>query len=207
MRKLIVAEYLSLDGVMQAPGGPEEDPSGEFKLGGWEAVYDEEANGPFLAELFKQKYELLLGRRTYDIWAGYWPTVKSETPGAGPIADHFNKTAKHVATHQPKTLSWKNSHALTGDIPAAVRALLKTDGPDLHTWGSANLIQQLLAAGLVDEMWLMIYPIVLGKGKRLFDGTSAPSSFKLTHGVVTKSGILLTRYARAGAVRTGTHGG
>jgi dihydrofolate reductase len=200
MRKLIVAEHISLDGVIQAPGGPKEDPSGEFHFGGWEVPYDDDAIGQFVQEMFAQPFELLLGRRTYDIWAAYWPHVQS----GNNIADLFNKVPKHVATHRPETLDWQNSHALKGDLADAIRALKQQDGDNLMSWGSADMLRQLLAAGLVDELWLMIYPIILGHGKRLFGDNSQPFAFTLTHSIITPGGVLLTRYARSGEVRTGT---
>ncbi len=202
MRKLIVAEHISLDGVIQAPGGPEEDPSGEFRLGGWIAPYGDEAIGQELQDLFSQSFELLLGRRTYEIWAPYWPHVPADS-GARDIADLFNSVPKHVATHRSDTLDWQNSHALKGDLADAIRALKRQDGANLLTWGSADMVRQLLAAGLVDELRLMIYPVVLGHGKRLFGNDAQPSVFTLTHSTSTPGGVLLTRYARSGEVRTG----
>ena len=200
MRKLIVAEHISLDGVIQGPGGPEEDPSGEFRLGGWTVPYADDAIGQDLQKLFSQPFELLLGRRTYDIWAAYWPRV----PAGNAIADLFNSVPKHVATHRSDTLDWQNSHALEDDLADAVRALKQQDGANLMTWGSGDMVRQLLAAGLVDEFRLMIYPVVLGRGKRLFDDNAQPSAFTLTHSTRASSGVLLIRYARNGEVRTGT---
>ncbi len=200
MRKLIVAEHLSLDGVIQAPGGPDEDPSGEFRLGGWSVPFSDEAIGQDLQKLFSQPFELLLGRRTYDIWAAYWPRVRA----GNAIADQFNSVPKHVATHRSDTLDWQNSHALQGDLTDAVRALKQQNGANLLTWGSSGMVRQLLAAGLVDELRLMIYPVVLGRGKRLFDDNAQPSAFTVTHSTRTASGVLIARYARSGEVRTGT---
>ncbi|KAF1707760.1 dihydrofolate reductase family protein [Pseudoxanthomonas sacheonensis] len=200
MRKLTVAEHISLDGVIQGPGGPEEDPSGEFPLGGWTVPYADEAIGQDLQDMFSQPFELLLGRRTYDIWAAYWPHVKA----GNAIADQFNSVPKHVATHRPDTLGWHNSHALQGDLADAVRALKRQDGADLLTWGSSDLVRQLLAVGLVDEFRLMIYPVVIGRGKRLFGDNAQPSSFTMTRSARTASGVLLGRYTRSGEVRTGT---
>ena len=205
MRKLTVAEHISLDGVIQAPGGPGEDPSDEFPFGGWIWPYQDEAAGQALQELFAQPFELLLGRRTYDLWAAYWPHVPADSASRA-IADLLNGTAKHVATHRPDSLDWRNSHALTGDLPGAVRALKERDGADLLIWGSGDTARQLLAAGLVDEFWLMIYPVILGRGKRLFGANAQPSAFTLAHGASTPSGVLLTRYTHGGEVRTGTLG-
>lgn len=202
MRKLIVAEHISLDGVIQSPGGPEEDPSGEFRLGGWIVPYADEAIGQALQDLFSQPFELLLGRRTYEIWAAYWPHVPVDSASRA-IADLFNSVPKHVATHRSGTLDWQNSHALDGDLAHAIRALKQQDGADLLTWGSADVGRQLLASGLVDELRLMIYPVVLGRGKRLFGDDAQPSAFTLAHSITTRSGVLLARYARSGEVRTG----
>lgn len=200
MRKLIVAEHMSLDGVIQAPGGPEEDPSGDFELGGWTVPYPDDLIGEALRDLFSQPFELLLGRRTYDIWAGYWPHVRA----GHAIADLFNNVPKHVATHRSDSLDWRNSHALEGDLADAVRALKYQDGDNLLTWGSADMVRQLLAAGLVDELRLLTYPVVLGRGKRLFGDDSRGSAFTLAHSASTPGGVLITRYVRSGEVRTGT---
>lgn len=203
MRKLIIAEHMSLDGVIQSPGAPEEDPSGEFRLGGWIVPYADDAIGRDLQDLFSQPFELLLGHRTYEIWAAYWPRVPVDS-GSHAIADLFNSVPKHVATHRPDTLDWHNSHALEGDLADAVRALKQQDGANLLTWGSADMVRQLLAAGLVDELRLIIYPVILGRGKRLFGDDAQPSAFTLVHAINTPSGVLLTRYARSGEVHTGT---
>jgi dihydrofolate reductase len=200
MRKLIAAEHISLDGVIQAPGGPEEDPSGDFRLGGWSAPYDDDAIGQAVQDLHSQPFELLLGRRTYDIWAAYWPRV----PAGHPVADRFNSVPKHVATHRPDTLDWQGSHALKGDLVDAVRALKRQDGADLLTWGSGDMMRQMFAAGLVDELRLWIYPVVLGHGKRLFDDDARASAFTLEDSTSAASGVLITRYVRSGEVRTGT---
>lgn len=202
MRKLIVAEHLSLDGVIQSPGGPEEDPGGDFRLGGWIVPYVDDALGQELQDLFSQPFELLLGRNTYDIFAAYWPRVPVDS-GSRAIADLFNGVPKHVVTHRPDTLDWQNSHALEGDLADAMRALKQQEGANLLTWGSADMVRQLLEAGLVDELRLMIYPVVLGRGKRLFGSNARPSAFTLVHSTSTPDGVLLTRYAHGGEVRTG----
>lgn len=199
MRKLIVAEHISLDGIIQAPGGPEEDPSGGFRLGGWIVPYADEATGQAVQDLFAQPFELLLGRRTYDIWAAYWPRVRA----GHAIADLFNSVPKYVATHRPDTLDWQYSHALEDDLVDAIRALKHQDGVDLLTWGSGDMVRQLLTAGLVDELRLLIYPVVLGRGKRLFDDDAQVSAFTLAHSTSTPGGVLITRYVRSGEVRTG----
>lgn len=200
MRKLIVAEHISLDGVIQSPGGPEEDPSGDFRLGGWTVPYGDGAMGEELQDLFSQPFELLLGRRTYEIWAAYWPRVRA----GNAIADLFNSVPKHVATHRSNTLDWQNSHALEGDLADAVRVLKQQGGSNLMTWGSGDTVRQLLSAGLVDELRLMIYPVVLGRGKRMFNDNAQPSAFTLAHSISTPGGVLITRYVRSGEVRTGT---
>ena len=201
MRKLIVAEHISLDGVVQSPGAPQEDAGGGFALGGWTVPYGDPAIGKFVTDMLAPPFEMLLGRGTYDIFAGYWPKAP-----AGPIADRFNGAAKHVATHRPGALAWRNSHALSGEIAAAVRALKDRDGPDLLTWGSPGLVRQLLAEGLVDELRLILYPVVLGRGKRLFDGGARPAAFTLAESGRTAGGVMLQRYVRGGEVRAGTFG-
>ena len=201
MSRLIVAVMVSLDGVLQAPGGPDEDTSGGFGHGGWAwpfASEDEAMDG-----LFARPFALLLGRRTYDIFAGYWPQVSSDAPHGG-IADAFNGATKYVATHHPETLGWQHSHALGADIASAVRALKHRDGPDLVTQGSSDLLHQLLATDLVDELRLLTYPVLLGRGKRLFDDGTRASAFRLDHSRTTPTGVIVGRYLRDGDVRTGS---
>ena len=203
MRTLIVASFISLDGVIQAPGGPEEDTSGDFRLGGWIVPYADEATGEAVQDLFSQPFELLLGRRTYDIFAAYWPHVRADSPSRA-IADLFNSVPKHVATHRSDTLEWQNSRALEGDLADAIRALKhQDDGVNLLTHGSGDMVRQLLAAGLVDELRFQIYPVVLGRGKRLFGDNAEASAFTLAHSASTPNGVLVTRYVRDGEVRTG----
>ena len=202
MRKLTVAAFMSLDGVMQAPGGPEEDTSGEFRLGGWIVPYADNVSGQAIQDLFAKPFELLLGRRTYDIFAAYWPHRQADSKSHA-IADLFNNVPKHVATHHPDTLDWHNSHALQGNLADAIRALKHQDGADLLTQGSGDLVRQLLAAGLVDELKLMIFPVVLGRGKRLFDDTAQALAFTLAHSISTPGGVLIARYVSQGEVRTG----
>ena len=202
-RKLIVAEQISLDGVIQSPGGPKEDPSDDFRLGGWIVPYADELIGQALQGLLSQPFELLLGRRTYDIFAAYWPRQGTDSTSHA-IADRFNSVRKHVATHRSDALDWQNSHALTGDLAGTIRALKHQDGPNLLTWGSSDMVRQLLAAGLVDELWFLVYPVVLGRGKRLFDDNAQASAFTLAHSNSTPGGVLINRYLRSGEVRTGT---
>jgi dihydrofolate reductase len=203
MRKLTVAAMTSLDGVIQAPGGPEEDTRDGFAYGGWAWPYAD-PGVEVMGGAFKRPFELLLGRRTYDIFAAYWPHVTKGAPHQH-IADLFNGTTKHVATHHPETLAWQNSHALGADIAAAVRALKRGDGPDLITQGSSDLVHQLLATDLVDELRLLVYPVLLGRGKRLFDDRTQASAFRLEASQTASTGVLVTRYVRDGEVRTGTH--
>jgi dihydrofolate reductase len=202
MRKLIVSAFISLDGVVQSPGGPREDPSGEFRLGGWMVPYADEATGQHLQDLLSQPFELLLGRCTYDIFAAYWPRIPADSDSRA-ISDLFNSVPKHVATHQSGTLDWQNSHTLEGDLADAIRALKRQDGANLLTFGSGDMVRQLLAAGLVDELRLLIYPVILGRGKRLFGDNARASAFTLAQSTSTPGGVLITRYMRNGEVRTG----
>jgi dihydrofolate reductase len=197
MRRLIVAEHISLDGVIQAPGGPEEDPTGDFRLGGWIVPYADKGIGQAVQDLLSQRFELLLGRRTYDIWAPYWPRVQA----GHAIADLFNSVPKHVATHRTDRLDWQPSHALKGDLADAIHALKQQGEANLLTWGSGDMLRQLLATGLVDELRLLIYPVVLGRGKRLFDDNAQASAFTLANSTSTPTGVLITRYVRSGEVR------
>jgi dihydrofolate reductase len=202
MRKLTVAAMTSLDGVIQAPGGPEEDTRDGFAYGGWAWPYADPGI-EVMGGAFKRPFELLLGRRTYDIFAAYWPHVPEGAPHQH-IADLFNGTTKHVATHHPETLAWQNSHALGADIAAAARELKRGDGPDLITQGSSDLVHQLLATDLVDELRLLVYPVLLGHGKRLFDDRTQASAFRLEASQTASTGVLVTRYVRDGEVRTGS---
>ena len=198
MRKIIAATFVSLDGVMQAPGGPEEDPVGGFKFGGWTFHYFDEVGGAAMDELFSKPFALLLGRRTYDIFNAYWPYQKD------PIADAFNPATKYVATHRPDTLTWQNTQWLGEDIVAALRRLSKQDGPDLLIQGSGDLIQTLLANGLIDEIRLMIFPLLLGKGKRLFGDDAMPAAFKLVKSQTSSTGIIIATYERSGEIEVGS---
>ena len=202
MRKLIVAAMISLDGVVQAPGGPEEDTSGGFAHGGWVVPYAD-GSDEVMGGAFSQPFELVLGRRTYDIFAAYWPHVPEDARYRD-IADLFNGAVKHVATHHPATLEWQNSLALGPDIAAALRELKRGDGPNLLTQGSSELVRQLLATDLVDELRLLVYPVLLGRGKRLFDDHTRASAFRLEASKTSSTGVLITRYAREGEVRTGS---
>lgn len=199
MRKIIAATFVSLDGVMQAPGGPEEDPVGGFEFGGWTFHYWDDLMGAAMGETFSKPFALLLGRKTYDIFAAHWPYQKND-----PIADSFNAVTKYVATHRPQTLSWRNSQSLGPDVVATLRQLKQEGGPDLLIQGSSELIQTLLANGLIDELSLLIFPLVLGKGKRLFGAGSIPAAFKLTRSQASSTGVMMATYERGGEIRIGS---
>lgn len=209
MRKIIAVEFVSLDGVIQAPGGPEEDPSEGFKFGGWLAPFDDDAAGEALKITYGQPYDLLLGRRTYNIFAEYWPKFEenqSSNEDVQNFAREFNACKKYVATHSPETLNWKNSLALELDIVRSVKKLKEEDGKMLLVVGSSDLLHTLLADNLVDELHLHIAPVILGKGKRLFDDRSKPRSLKLIRSEISSTGVLLMNYGRDGEVKTGTMG-
>lgn len=198
MRKIITTTFVTLDGVMQAPGGPEEDTSNDFKYGGWQAAVEmDDMMSSTLSGLFKIPFELLLGKTTYEIWNAYWPHQKGE------IADPFNKTKKYVVSDTSFEPSWKNSICITGDVVTQLTRLKAEEGPDLWVWGSGNLIQTLLKHDLVDRMHLWIYPLTIGSGKRLFaDGTQA-EKFKLIESKVSSTGVILATYEPAGDFKTG----
>src|SRR3954449_1734901 len=175
MRELIVNAFVTLDGVMQAPGGPEEDPDGGFEHGGWSFGYWDEAMQNAMGELMGNPFDMVLGRKTYEIFAAFWPN--SNDPGAEPL----NRATKHVASTTLKDpLDWENSYLIEGDVPEGIRKLKEQDGPELQVHGSANLIQTLLEHRLIDELRLLIFPLVLGKGKRLFDGGTVPDGFDVS---------------------------
>jgi dihydrofolate reductase len=210
MRKLVTAAFVSLDGIMQAPGGPEEDPSGGFRYGGWITPYSDVALRRGTAENFGRPFDLVLGRKTYDIWASFWPHVDVDptsntfAAGAAEIAKSFNQATKYVASRSRSEFAWQNSQWLGSDAAAAVRELKRGDGRDLLTQGSSDFVQTLLAADLIDELRLLIYPVALGTGKRLFGTGTRPAAFRLTRSVASSSGVLVATYERAGDVRTGS---
>lgn len=210
MRRIVASAFLSMDGVMQAPGGPEEDPTGGFTHGGWVFAFFDEAVGAAVDEVLAEPYDLLLGRGTYDIFAAYWPhaEVDPASPGydegTAAIANAFNRTTKYVATHRPETLSWANSEPLGDDILARLKELKADDGPRLLIQGSGELFRQLLAADLVDEITLMIFPLVLGRGKRLFGEGAIPAAFRLVRSTTSPGGAVIATYERAGEVKTGS---
>jgi dihydrofolate reductase len=202
MRKVIVAAFISMDGVMQAPGGPEEDPTGGFRYGGWVWPLGDETFGEEIGKLFGQPYDLLLGRKTYEIFAAYWPYQDEDGPNAD-ITKSFNAITKYVASRKGVDLTWKNSVALR-DAAADVARVRKENGPALVTQGSGDLIQTLLANDLVDEIRTFTFPILLGKGKWLFSDRSRPAAFKLSSNKMSPNGIVIASYERAGDVQTGT---
>lgn len=198
MRKIVVLTMISLDGVMQAPGGPEEDTSGGFQYGGWTVPYSDESFGNIINEELSVPFDLLLGRKTYDIFASYWPRH------TGAIADPFNKATKYVVSDKTVDLSWKESILIHDDIAVKIKALKEEDGPMLQVHGSGAFIQTLLKNDLVDELRLRIFPITLGKGKRLFAEGTTPAAFELIDSQALPSGVILANYKRAGEVKTGS---
>ncbi len=198
MRKLTGALFQSLDGIMQAPGGPEEDPTSDFRFGGWVAPHWSEDMGPF-EKLIDSEYDLLLGKRTYDIFSAYWPYNQDI-----PIGARFQRINKYVLTHSDEALSWENSHRISGDTAGAVADLKKSEGRDLLIQGSSTLYVPLLNAGLIDRLVLMTFPVLLGHGKRIFDGSEKPGALKLAESFVSATGVVTTIYEPAGEVRTGS---
>jgi dihydrofolate reductase len=196
MRTLAVNTFLSLDGVMQAPGGPDEDPTGGFTFGGWGVPYFDDEMMETMAQ--SAPYELLLGRGTYEIFAAHWPYDD------GPIADHLNSTRKHVASRTLERVEWNNSVLIDGDVAEYVAALKAQDGPELQVHGSPGLIQTLLQHDIVDEYRLWIFPVVLGSGKRFFGDGTIPVALRLVDSRVTKTGVTVNTYAPAGAIDTGS---
>jgi len=196
MRKITVLSFITLDGVMQAPGGPEEDPTEDFKYGGWCAPFDDEAAGPTMQKQM-QRADLLLGRKTFDIFENYWPKHAEHWPGV-------NEVTKYVLSTTRNKSDWQNSEFLTG--VEDIRKLKNSDGPEIKIWGSSKLVQLLLKHDLVDEFWLNIHPVILGKGKRLFTDDAIPGSFTLVENFITPSGVILANYRRAGEVKTGVMG-
>lgn len=201
MRKLIVQTFVTLDGVMQAPGGPEEDPEGGFTYGGWSVGYWDERMGEVMGEVTAQPFAMVLGRKTYDIMAAYWPYA-SEEEGASA----FNNATKYVASRGHPELSWQNSELIPGDAAEGLAKLKELDGPELQVHGSANLIQSLLKTDVVDGLRVWTFPLVIGSGKRLFEGGLMPSGLTLTSSTVSSTGVVMATYERAGDIQTGTFG-
>jgi dihydrofolate reductase len=196
MRKIIVLSMITLDGVMQAPGAPEEDTSGGFEYGGWCAPYGDDVSGKLMQKLMKPS-DLLLGRKTFQIWENYWPQHADYWPG-------INDVTKYVLSTTRKDSDWKN--CVFFNTLSDIEKLKNSDGSDIQVWGSSELIQLLLKNDLVDELWLMIHPLTLGKGKKLFNDGPIPAAFTLTESAVTSDGVFMANYKRAGEVKTGTVG-
>ncbi len=202
MRKIVVLSFITLDGVMQAPGGPDEDTTSGFKFGGWQAPYGGEGLMVEMTKQLSEPFDLLLGRKTYDIFAGYWPNH----PEIEAVATPFNACKKYVVSHSHIELPWENSELITDDVVAKLKELKAGDGPMLQVHGSGDLVQTLLQHDLVDELWLKTYPLTLGTGKKLFAEGTQPATFEMTHSVVTDNGVIFANYKRAGEVKTGTIG-
>jgi dihydrofolate reductase len=199
MRKIIVLTFITLDGVLQAPGGPQEDTEGGFTYGGWVVPHLDERLGAVLHEQMTTPRDLLLGRKTYEIFASYWPTHESEWPG-------INSAKKYVVAHTRPGPTWDNTVFIKDNVVEEIRGLKRQDGPDLHVYGSSGLSQMLFRHDLVDKLWLKIFPLTLGTGKRLFGEGTIPAAFQLTHTEATPGGVIVASYERAGDVKTGTFG-
>ncbi len=197
MRKLVALTFLSLDGVMQAPGGKGEDPSGGFDLEGWSVPHFDEQIGEEMGKQMGEPFALLLGRKTYDIFAAHWPRHPEEGFG-------INKATKYVVTNQPVSTDWKETIQIKGDVVSQIAKLKQEDGPMLQVHGSSNLLQTLLANDLLDELWLKIFPVTLGHGKRLFGEGVRPAAFELSYSKTAPSGVIIANYTRAGEVNLGT---
>lgn len=198
MRKIIVTTFVTLDGVLQAPGGPEEDPTNGFKWGGWSALYWDDLMNQVMGNSMTQPFDLLLGRRTYEIFAAHWPYIQDE-----PIADKFNSIQKFAVSSQHMELSWQNSTLITGDVVAGLQQLRQQDGPDLLVNGSGKLIQTLLQHNLVDVLNVWTFPITIGKGKRLFAEGTSPGNWKLLDTKISTTGVVIASYEPAGEIQTG----
>lgn len=201
MRRIRIIAHMSADGVIQSPGGPDEDRDGGFRHGGWIAAHADPSVGEAIAAAHGETFDLLLGRRTYDIWSGYWPKA-----GRGPLADGLNAATKYVATRRPESLGWGPAAPLGPDIAEGVRRLKQGTGPDLIVWGSTTLIPMLLEQGLADALLLMVYPVLLGRGKRVFPEGADPQGLTLADSAATPSGVLLNTYRPTGSLQTGRVG-
>jgi dihydrofolate reductase len=198
MRKLVAVTQMTLDGVMQAPGGPEEDPTGGFEIGGWSVGYFDDVLGEQLGQAMASPFDLLLGRKTYEIFAAHWPYDE------GPIADRMNAATKHVASRTLRGVDWANSKLIEGEVERAVPRLKQDDGPELQVYGSSNLLQTLLANGLIDELRLWIFPVIAGSGKRLFGDGAAPAGLRLVSSMTSTTGVIAATYEPAGEVKKGS---
>jgi dihydrofolate reductase len=197
MRDLVVLTFVSLDGVMQAPGGKGEDPSGGFELEGWTVPYFDDVVGNEMTKQMGQPFDLLLGRMTYEIFASYWPQHADQWPG-------INTATKYVVSNEAINTDWEETIQIRGDVVEEIEKLKQQDGPMLQVHGSSNLIQTLLANNLADELWLKIFPVTLGKGKRLFGEGTIPAAFKLTDSKISPSGVIIASYRRDGEVKLGS---
>jgi dihydrofolate reductase len=203
MRKIIVLSFISLDGVMQAPGGPEEDPTGGFKHGGWLFGYSDDFLLKVMIKQMSKPFDLLLGRKTYEIFAAHWPHANASED---PFAARINNAKKYVASKTLTKLDWNNSELIKGDAWNEIKKIKEQDGPEIQVHGSGNLIQILLKHDLVDKLWLKVFPITLGAGKRLFAEGTIPAGFKLLESEISPSGVIIASYERAGEVKTGSFG-
>jgi dihydrofolate reductase len=199
VRKLVVNTFITLDGVMQAPGGPEEDPTGDFNYGGWSFNYWDGLMGQVMSESMEKPFELLLGRKTYEIFAAHWPFMKDD-----PVAELFNKINKYVVSKSLEEVDWKNSFLIKNDIVREINKLKENDGPELQVHGSSNLLQTLIKQKLIDEFRIWIFPVTIGKGKRLFDKGTIPSGFKLIDSKISSTGVIIASYIPDGEIKSGS---
>jgi len=199
MREIIVNTFVTLDGVMQAPGGPEEDPAGGFKYGGWSFNYWDDLMGQVMDDSMKKPFELLLGRKTYEIFAAHWPFIEND-----PVADKFNSIKKHVVSNTAKKLNWDNSILINGDVVPKIKKLKEENGPELQVHGSSNLIQTLVRNNLIDEFRVWTFPVTVGNGKRLFGEGSVASNLKLVDSKVSGTGVIIAVYKPDGELKTGS---
>lgn len=199
MRTIRIIEHVSLDGVIQGPGGPEEDKSNGFNHGGWAFPHASEEGGAAIGRAHGQGFDLLLGRKTYDIFAGYWPKQQ------GPMADGLNRARKFVATHRPESLEWGPVESLGPDISAGIAKVKEAGGPDLIVWGSSTLTPLLIAEGLADEVVLLVFPVMIGRGKRIFSDLVQPTGLSLIESKATPTGVVISTYKPAGAMRVGSY--
>lgn len=198
MRQIVVNQFMTLDGITQAPGGPDEDRSGNFKYGGWQANFPDDILGERLKDFIDKDFELLLGRKTYEIFNAYWPYHTDN-----PIGEKFDKTKKYVVSRTLDKLEWNNSDLIKGDIVKEIIKLKQKDGPEINMYGSGNLIQTLLNNNLIDVIQLFIYPVILGKGKRLFTEGVVPAQFQVSDSLVSAGGVIVANYKPIGGIKTG----
>jgi dihydrofolate reductase len=200
MRKIVLLSFISLDGIMQAPGGPDEDISGGFKYGGWTPPFSDSSSGKLMGEQMSVPFDLLLGRKTYDNFAEFWPKQDASVPPAST----FNEATKFLVSHSKPKVEWDETILIDGDVVTKIKELKQSDGPMLQIHGSGNMVQTLLKADLIDELWLKIFPVTLGTGKKLFGSGTIPASFELISSEVTTKGIIFANYKKAGEVKTGS---